>query len=161
MKIHELGEEKIRLIEALLIKSPPSVSDRVNEWISALCKSTSEIAFKLLSKTSITVGRSSFDGNIFAFDFGHPLPVGVRGKSGGSINPTVLVDNENELNKISLDDLDSIKIELDSNDYRIKPLAVLIGENGASYISEMREDAGVITCDFNNLTSGEYKLYIQ
>ena len=160
LKLNDLSTEQYALIEALLLKSEPSLAGRVNEWIRKLCVSTSKIAFSVVEKKSINVGESIMNDDIYAFDFGHPIPVGARGKSSPG-NTSVLIDNENALNKIELWNENSIKVELDAEDYADSPLAALIGNDGVSYISEMKENAGVISCEFRNVTTGVYQLYIQ
>jgi hypothetical protein len=159
--LSEFSDEKAALLEALLLKSDTAQRDRISEWIKKLCKCTSEISFKIISKADIRIGNSNMGGNAFAFDFGHPLPVGARGGSAGAGSAAKLVDNENELNRIELSGSGTVRAQLDPNDYSTSPLAVLIGSSGEAHISEMKEDAGVISCEFENLPPGEYRLYVE
>jgi hypothetical protein len=161
LAIRELSDEKTTLLEALLLNNDITLSDRVFQWIIKLCEYTSEITIRIVSEVKIFIGDSCLNGNPYAFDFGHPLPVGTRGKSGSLSNTALLVDNENELNRLELTGADSIKVELDSNEYSSSPLAVLVGLNGKTYVKEMVENAGVLSCEFSPLDTGEYRLYVK
>jgi len=161
IKRKEINEEKAMLFKALKQQSDPSLSKRAIEWIKKLYSFTSEIAFNIASKDNITILNSRMNDDIYAYDFGHPMPIGARGYNTEPKTTTVLVDNENEANQIKLTDPGTIRIELDSTDYSTGPLAFLVNCDGKAWMEEMDDNTGVIMCEFKDIAPGEYTLYIE
>lgn len=160
--IYPKNENEFRLYLALskhLNENEQDDNNKISEWIKDLNNylSNISISIKNISEIQVTKSKGTYD-----YNFGHPLAITSRGQKQGIINKTIVVDDENAINRISIIDSDSIKIELDPNDYDRQPtLALLVSKDGNSQVENLILDDQILTAVFNKISLGEYELFIK
>lgn len=156
------SSEQLAVLKALKefqIKNE-AVGEQINTFMEKLCSFTTSITMQIKNYSELVVRKAVKMGDSFAFDFSWAIPVGARGTGAQQVNRALVIDDENELNRIKLQG-DSIILQLDPQGYGQNPTVYLLTEDNNVVAKQLTREGDVLTVCFSNVPLGELKLFIE